>query len=135
MTYPFPPVHIVAETRDRGGHTRLMIRLAAPLAMLILLSQPALVWGQEPPELVTDRPDFTESSEVVERGAVQIETGFTLESNVSEGEELRGITVPAVLARIGLGHRVEVRFGGDGICAPGRRGHHRRPCPAIRTSR
>jgi len=91
-----------------------MTRLPAAIAMLLLMSHPGLVQAQEPPELVTDRPDFTESSEVVERGAVQIETGFTLESNRSQDEELRGITVPAVLARIGLVHRVELRFGGDG---------------------
>lgn len=67
------------------------------------------------PGLVTDRPDFTESSEVVGRRTVQLETGFTLESDRSGGVGNRSISTPAVLVRIGVGSRLELRLGGDGF--------------------
>ena len=31
------------------------------------------------PEMVTDRPDYTESTDVVGKGMVQMENGFTVE--------------------------------------------------------
>ncbi len=67
------------------------------------------------PELVTDRPDFTESSEVVGHGVLQVETGFTFESDRAGDVSARSITTPAVLARIGVGRRFEVRLGGEGF--------------------
>ncbi len=66
-------------------------------------------------ELVTDRPDFTESSDVVGHGVLQLESGFSLEGDRSGGIESRSITVPAVLARIGFGSRFELRLGGEGL--------------------
>lgn len=64
------------------------------------------------PELVTDRPDFTESSEVVGHRVVQIESGLTLEQS---DEITRQITAPQILVRVGVGSRVELRFAGDGF--------------------
>ena len=64
------------------------------------------------PELVTDRPDFTESSEVVGHRVVQIETGLTLEQTDSA---TRQMTVPQMLVRVGLGPRFEFRLAGDGL--------------------
>lgn len=67
--------------------------------------------GGKAPELVSDRPDFTESSEVVGRGYWQWESGI--------GLERRGGTVSAAfgapLLRIGATRRVELRFGSDGL--------------------
>jgi hypothetical protein len=40
---------------------------------------------QELPELVTDRPDFTESTEVAGTGVFQFENGVTLEKDRSAG--------------------------------------------------
>ena len=47
-------------------------------------------------ELVTDRPDFTESSEVVGHGVLQLETGFTFESDRLDHVLSRSITTPAL---------------------------------------
>ena len=64
------------------------------------------------PELVTDRPDFTESSEVVGHRVIQIESGLTFEQT---DETMRQVTAPQVLVRVGIGPRFEVRFAGDGF--------------------
>ena len=64
------------------------------------------------PELVTDRPDFTESSEVVGDRVVQIETGLTFEQ---DDPATRQVTAPQMLVRIGVGQRFELRFAGDGF--------------------
>lgn len=62
------------------------------------------------PELVTDRPDYTESSEVVGRGLFQLEAGFNYEGDSGA----RAVTTPGVLLRVGLSPRVELRLGTDG---------------------
>jgi len=64
------------------------------------------------PELVTDRPDFTESSEVVGHRVVQIESGLTLEQT---DRQTRQVTAPQMLVRVGVGSRFEFRFAGDGF--------------------
>lgn len=65
----------------------------------------------ELPEMVADRPDFTESTDVVGRGVIQTENGFTVERSQG-GSSLAG---PELLVRIGLGKRLELRAGGDGF--------------------
>lgn len=80
-------------------------------------------------ELTTDRPDFTESSEVVGHGILVIESGFTFRGDASQGERLRSIATPSVLTRIGIGPRAELRLGGDGFVTGwtvGRHGSSRR---------
>ncbi len=62
-------------------------------------------------EMVTDRPDFTESTGVVAKRLIQLETGFTRERNQG-GSALDG---PELLLRIGLGKRLEFRTGGEGF--------------------
>lgn len=64
--------------------------------------------------LVTDRPDFTESAEVVGRAVFQMESGFTFDKFTLEGERSRSISGPYPLLRLGLSRRVELRFAGDG---------------------
>jgi hypothetical protein len=64
------------------------------------------------PELVTDRPDFTESSEVVGSGVIQIESGLTFEQT---DETANQVTAPQLLVRVGIGSRFELRFAGDGF--------------------
>ena len=71
------------------------------------------------PELVTDRPDQTESATVVPRGLLQVETGylFTREGGVDSH------AAPGTLFRIGLGGRTELRLGHAGVMGTeGRRG-------------
>lgn len=80
---------------------------------LLVLALPTFATAQtlDSNELITDRPDFTESSEVVGRGMVQLESGFALEGDESN----RAITTPTILARIGLTNRMELRVSGDGF--------------------
>ena len=88
-----------------------------PLAglLVILAAAPGLAQTSQPdPELVTDRPDFTESSEVVGRGVLQVESGLTLEQ---PDDSVRQVTLPQLLVRIGLGSRVELRLASDGYVA------------------
>ena len=73
------------------------------------------------PEIVTDRPDFTESSEIIPLGWLQLESGASLEGDAST----RAFTAPSALFRLGLGHRTEFRFGAEGLVAEST-GHLRR---------
>ena len=74
-------------------------------AMLLLV--PALAGAQEP--IITDRPDFTESTATVAPGRVQIEGGYTL----TRADGLTEHTFGEVLARIGLARRVELRLAAN----------------------
>ncbi|MDB4160978.1 transporter [Bacteroidia bacterium] len=79
------------------------------LVILLLLVSSSLV-----AQIETDRPDFTESPNVVPKGALQIETGFILENDernfCGTTETNRNITVNTTLLRFGLSERVELRF-------------------------
>jgi hypothetical protein len=70
--------------------------------------------GEEPPALVTDRPDRTESSEIVPPRFVQLEVGWT-HTKFEDGEPGAEIdSFPETLVRIGLSRRVELRLGHGG---------------------
>jgi len=74
------------------------------------------VFAQKPqlPELVTDRPDFTESSEVVGTGILQLEFGTSVEGDGQADARDRVLTAPLALLRVGVARRVELRFSSDG---------------------
>ncbi len=94
-----------------------LTRILSPVSLCILFFlSPAIAGdsGVERPELVTDRPDLTESSLVVPRGTVQIEMGWSMEEVSSPGEDLTAHHFPETLARIGLRDRIELRLGWDG---------------------
>jgi hypothetical protein len=64
-------------------------------------------------ELVTDRPDFTESSLVVGKGIWQLETGA-----IYGGEgTARAFAAPQALLRVGVSRTFELRFGTTGVVA------------------
>lgn len=70
----------------------------------------------EAPELVTDRPDQTESTAIVPRGMVQLELGtlFTRD-DPAEGFRIETLNVLGSLVRIGLlDDRLELRVGWGG---------------------
>jgi len=71
--------------------------------------------------IATDRPDQTESPNVIERGRVQIEGGFLFARDTREGN-VNTLKVPQALLRIGLLRNVELRIGGDGFVYQGRSG-------------
>jgi hypothetical protein len=58
-------------------------------------------------ELVTDRPDITESSIVVPAGTLVAESGFTWTRDQGKGV----LDLSESLVRFGLGYRTELRFG------------------------
>lgn len=71
----------------------------------------------EVPELVTDRPDQTESSVTVTPGRVQVETGWTHASTEVAGVTASSDSGPETLVRVGILPWLEGRviYGGYGI--------------------
>ena len=64
--------------------------------------------------LVTDRPDFTESSSTVGRGVIQLEMGYTYTTDSSGGERLTAHSYPEALLRVGvLAEWFEFRIAGN----------------------
>ncbi len=65
------------------------------------------------PELVTDRPDQTESSETVGPGYVQFEFGWT-HSEDDDDADVTSDSFPETLIRVGVVDNLELRFGFGG---------------------
>ncbi len=64
--------------------------------------------------LVTDRPDFTESTETIPAGHVQLESGYTFTLNDDDGLRTQNHTAPEGLLRVGLTENLELRLGWEG---------------------
>ena len=64
--------------------------------------------------IITDRPDQTESSSTIQKGSVQIESGFLISQNSTNynfnSTNERNIYFPSTLFRIGLTEKVELRL-------------------------
>jgi hypothetical protein len=65
------------------------------------------------PELITDRPDQTESSAVVPIKSLQIETGFLMENDEIDNIKHKSFAYNTTLLRYGLFQNMELRFGLD----------------------
>lgn len=63
------------------------------------------------PELITDRPDQTESSSVVQHKSLQIETGFVVENNETDFVKQKSFAYNTTLLRYGLLKNFELRLG------------------------
>jgi len=63
----------------------------------------------------TDRPDTSDSTDVVGRGLWQVETGFSFEADSEGGVSQNEIAVPLVMLRIGLHPRFEMRVSSEGL--------------------
>lgn len=87
--------------------------LLSPL--LVVVGSEAAAAQNDPGELITDRPDQTESTETVAPGFVQIELGSTYRREDGDGARIESISVPETLARIGIAERFELRVGWDGL--------------------
>lgn len=61
-------------------------------------------------KIVTDRPDQTESSSVVSKGSLQIESGLLLGFSDMDGLSVRTILAPTTLFRLGIIKGVELRI-------------------------
>lgn len=80
--------------------------------ILALIAFSALAKAQdEIPELITDRPDQTESSAVVPHKYLQIETGFIMEHDETSSIKQSGFAYNTTLLRYGLFERFELRLG------------------------
>lgn len=64
--------------------------------------------------LVSDRPDFTESTEPVPRGHFQLESGYTFTYDREQRQRRREHVAPELLLRAGLFDRFELRLGWPG---------------------
>lgn len=64
--------------------------------------------------LVTDRPDFTESTQTVRAGRLQLESGYTFTYNRDDGVRTKQHTYPEILLRVGLVRDVELRIAWAG---------------------
>ncbi len=67
------------------------------------------------PELITDRPDRTESSYVVPRGLWQFELGWGHGEVSDAGDQFKFDQIPESLVRYGLLDRLELRIGWNGV--------------------
>lgn len=84
--------------------------------LLALAASAQQIRPPDPPEeLSSDRPDFTESTDTIARGVMQLEGGFLATSDALAGGSSHGISLPLALLRIGLNRRLELRLGVDGF--------------------
>lgn len=67
----------------------------------------------EGPEMVTDRPDQTESSDIVPKHALQVETGLLVENDANNLFSTQSFTYNTTLLRFGLLDNLELRAGLD----------------------
>lgn len=81
--------------------------------LIILLFLPMVLANaqEDVPELITDRPDQTESSSVVPHKSLQIETGFILANDADDLTEVTAIDYNSTLLRYGLLESMELRLG------------------------
>lgn len=102
-------------TRAPGRFAASWLALLYTVLTSSLLFSLHPVGAQEVAELITDRPDQTESSVVVPRGSYQLELGWTLSRDQEDGVRFESNEAPGTLLRIGLSDRVELRVGWVGL--------------------
>jgi hypothetical protein len=72
-----------------------------------------VAYAEQSDTIVTDRPDFVESSNVVGRGRFQVETSVLAERNRDDASRDTTFYTPTLL-RVGINDTVELRFETDG---------------------
>ena len=82
-----------------------------PFALFLMLGLAANACAEG--GIATDRPDFTESPEVVAAGTFQIETSVAWQRDKAGGTTTRLRSTPTLL-RLGIGHELELRLETDG---------------------
>ena len=83
---------------------------ASPLASWFALTAIEPLEGP----LVTDRPDFTESTDAIPTGHAQLEVGYTFTLDRESEKRARSHTAPEFLLRLGVANNVELRLGWQG---------------------
>lgn len=89
------------------------LRLPALVTAALLFCAHGVASAAEDEGIVTDRPDFVESSKVVGLGHFQIETSVLAERARSEAMRIRTLSTPTLL-RYGVSDTVELRLETDG---------------------
>jgi hypothetical protein len=79
--------------------------------IIIILFISILISKTSAQELITDRPDQSESAVTVYRGVLQIETGFTYEKIIEDNIEIKNYSIAETLFRYGIIENIELRFG------------------------
>lgn len=105
------------EPSPRSSFALPVLAAWAALTCALLVSPALPLRAQEPeavPELVTDRPDQTESATVVPPGLVQLETGALWTRDDQGRLSVDTTEAPGTLLRIGLVPKVELRLGWAG---------------------
>jgi hypothetical protein len=98
---------------------RLSVQLTAthlnviPIFAFATLSLASHLAYAEEDKIVTDRPDFVESSDVVGKGRFQVETALEIERNRNAGIKERTTFTPTLL-RVGISENWELRMETDG---------------------
>ena len=79
---------------------------------IILAILMAMTWSVTQAQIVTDRPDQTESSSTIDAGALQIESGILVayEGGGAYTRADRQILLPTTLLRFGITEKVELRL-------------------------
>jgi hypothetical protein len=96
-----------------AGARRLALSLLAILAGGVPAAAQEPSPAAAPPELVTDRPDQTESAAVVPPGTVQLETGVD-HAEEGGGPDAESDALGSTLLRVGLVEGLELRLGWGG---------------------
>lgn len=65
-------------------------------------------------DLESDRPDFTEGTQAIDPGHLQLEAGYTYVRDQNDGETRESHTMPEALLRIGLVKHFELRLTWEG---------------------
>lgn len=87
----------------------------SPFLLLALLLLAGNAVAEPSDELVTDRPDQTESASVVPRGSVQLEVGGVFTRDSEADLDVETFEAPSSLLRFGLADRAEMRVGWSGF--------------------
>jgi hypothetical protein len=94
----------------------ILLKTSKVFFLLILFLSTCIKAQNEVPELITDRPDQTESAVAIQVGSYQIETGISFQGQkFTEGGldlENQNISLLNTLFRYGVNSNFEVRFGG-----------------------
>lgn len=86
----------------------------ACLSLHVLAAAAATPTDDYSDPIATDRPDFVESSSVVGKGRVQIETSGAFERSRHDGVVERLVSTPSLL-RLGVSDTLEARIETDGV--------------------
>lgn len=88
-------------------------RLSRPLTAAVILGTCTLPAAARDNPLATDRPDFVESSAVVGKGRLQIESSVSIARDDADGSRRTAWSTPT-LVRFGINDRVELRVESEG---------------------